>query len=110
MNAYQIIGENIRIRRNQLHLTQNRLSEMCGFSRSYIGTIERGNKKFSIEVLIKIANQLNVTLNYLAGDLIESYDNGLKEDMETYLADIPKEKQESLKNIIKTISAEYSKK
>ncbi|MBN2851582.1 MAG: helix-turn-helix transcriptional regulator [Clostridia bacterium] len=110
MNAYKVIGENIRKRRKQLHLTQEQLSEMCGFSRSYIGIIERGLKKFSIEALIKISNQLHVSLNYLAGELVDNYNLSFKDEMAQYLADVPKEKLDSLKSIIKTISVEYSKK
>ena len=104
-----IIGKNIQKRRIQLHMTQEYLAEICGFSRSYLSVIERGLKKYSIEAIIKIANNLDVSLDYLAGDLIKVNSQKFSENMTKYYADMPKEKQQSLINIVKSIVEEYIK-
>jgi len=109
MKEYSIIGKNIQKRRIQLHMTQEYLAEICGFSRSYLSVIERGLKKYSIEAIIKIANNLDVSLDYLAGDLIKVNSQKFSENMTKYYADMPKEKQQSLINIVKSIVEEYIK-
>jgi len=110
MKEYSIIGKNIQKRRTQLHMTQEYLAEMCGFSRSYLSVIERGLKKYSIEAIIKIANNLDVSLDYLAGDLIKVNSQTFKDNIAKYYADMPKEQQDSLINIVESIVKEYSKK
>jgi len=69
-----MLGDRIRQKRNQLDISQERLSEMCELSPSYIGLIERGVKRLSVATLIKIANALKVNADYLLGDSI-NYDN-----------------------------------
>ncbi len=109
MEKHNIIGKNIRKRRKQLKLTQEALSGKCNFSRTYIGLIERGIKTPSIMSLICIANQLEVGVDYLVMELLNIKPESIREDIATYYANIPKDKQESLKVIFKTIVEEYSK-
>lgn len=69
-----MLGNRIRQKRNQLDISQEQLSEMCGLSPTYVGIIERGDKKLSVSTLVKIANALKVNTDYLLGDSIK-YDN-----------------------------------
>ena len=70
MNVYRLLGERVRKKRKQLGLSQEELSEACGISPAYIGIIERGNRKLSVETLVKIANALNVNTDYLLRDSV----------------------------------------
>jgi len=72
---YKAIGERVRKARALRGLTQSELSETCDLAPSYVGIIERGDKKASIETLVKIANALNVSTDYLLFDSLE-----IKED------------------------------
>ena len=56
----QRIGFNILIRRRELHMTQNDLSEASGVSRTQISSMERGKTNFSMEALFAIAEALGV--------------------------------------------------
>lgn len=57
------IGENVaRLRKERSALSQYDFSERCGFHRTYIGTVERGEANSSIRSLIAIANELDVSL------------------------------------------------
>ena len=64
----------IKEKRKQIGISQEKLSELCNLSPSYIGVIERGEKRLSVETLVKVANVLQVNADYLLGDSIK-YDN-----------------------------------
>ena len=54
------VGALIRDRRKALRLTQERLSELADISASFLGHIERGTRKASIETIVRIAEALDV--------------------------------------------------
>jgi transcriptional regulator with XRE-family HTH domain len=109
MNEYKVIGENIKRRRKQLNLSQEQLSEMCNVSCSYIGIIERGHKRCSIGTLLKIANQLKVSGDYIFKGLLDVNNEQFNDEMAKYLIDVPEEKRASLQKIVETVAKEYTK-
>lgn len=67
---YAEIGARIRAARIIQKLTQEEASEKCDITSSYYGNIERGDKKMSVETLIKVAKGLNIsTEELLFGDV-----------------------------------------
>ncbi len=70
---YVDLGQRVRKQRTQLGWTQEALAEKINVSTSFVGHIERGTRKASLETLVSIANSLNVSLDYLlAGSLNNS--------------------------------------
>lgn len=65
MMDYLDLGQRIRKQRTQLGWTQEALAEHIGVSTSFVGHIERGTRKASLETLVSVANALNVSLDYL---------------------------------------------
>lgn len=65
---YEALGNRIRKERQNAKLTQAKLAEKIDVSTSFIGQIERGERKFSIETLVGIADVLNVSVDYLLRD------------------------------------------
>ena len=59
------IGLNITIIREQRGLTQEKLAELAGLHRAYIGQIERGEKNIGLRNLEKIAKALDVNIRVL---------------------------------------------
>lgn len=59
------IGLNITIIREQRGLTQEKLAELAGLHRAYIGQIERGEKNIGLRNLEKIAKALSVDIRVL---------------------------------------------
>lgn len=55
-------GERIAELRKQLYLSQEELAERCGVHRTYIGTIERGEKSPTLNTIEKLAKGLNVSI------------------------------------------------
>lgn len=59
-NIGEIVGGNIRAVRRARGLTQETLAEMVDVSGSYMGYLERGKKRPSLDLLVKIADSLDV--------------------------------------------------
>jgi transcriptional regulator with XRE-family HTH domain len=57
------IGANVLRHREGKAITQQRLGELAGFSDIYIGLIERGQKRPTLEALAAIAKALGVTVS-----------------------------------------------
>lgn len=62
---YVEIGKRIKNRRKEMQLTQEKLSEIIDVSPSYVSEIERGTSISSLSTITKIAQTLNVSLDYL---------------------------------------------
>lgn len=62
---YIDLGRRIRKQRSQLNWTQETLAEHINVSTSFVGHVERGTRKASLETLVSLANALNVSLDYL---------------------------------------------
>lgn len=62
---YEEIGKRIKIKRKEMKLTQEKLSEIIDVSPSYISEIERGSSICSLATLTNIANTLGASLDYL---------------------------------------------
>lgn len=77
------IGARVRHHRKQSGLSQEELAEQAETSRVYISNIERGECAPSLEMIIKIANALNVSADdLLAGNLLSSSADGTEEEMD----------------------------
>lgn len=59
------IGKRIRLAREQNNLTRDVFSEMVGISKMYLSQLEKGQRHASLPVTIKIAECLNLSLDYL---------------------------------------------
>ena len=59
------IGARIKLARKEKGLSQEKLAELIFVTPHYISEIERGIKAMSIETLIGIAQQLEVSTDYL---------------------------------------------
>lgn len=62
---YKELGKRIRAERRKQDLTQEKLAEMANISDSFMGHIERGGRTLSIETLAKLANVLNLSIEYI---------------------------------------------
>jgi len=76
---YRYIGKTIRSLRIQHQMTQEKLAEAADISISFLGHIERGTRKLSVETLYKICRALNCSANDVLGI---SYNEEKKKAME----------------------------
>lgn len=75
---YIEIGNRVRQNRVLRHMTQDALSEACGLSTGFLGHIERGTRKPSLESLSKISQILNVSLDTLVFGDCDNFNTQLK--------------------------------
>lgn len=61
------LAENIKRLRCQKHLTQKQLGQRLGVGTSIISSYETQDRLPSISILIKLAAEFNVTIEYLLG-------------------------------------------
>ncbi len=64
-NLQKIIASNMRSRRLAMGLSQEALADVCGYHRTYIGAIERGERNITILTLESIATALKVEVQEL---------------------------------------------
>jgi len=65
MTILQKFGSRIKQFRSTKGITQEKLAELSGLSRQYIGDVEQGARNISLVNIHKIANALEITLSKL---------------------------------------------
>ncbi|MGN0394017.1 MAG: helix-turn-helix domain-containing protein [Coprococcus sp.] len=71
MNLSEIVGNNIRFHRTKQNMSQEELAEYSDLHPSYIGQLERGKKKPTVDTLYKISRGLKVPLSTILGGIDE---------------------------------------
>ena len=104
---YKELGKRIRAERIKLNLTQEKLAEKIEISESFLGHIERGDRKLSLETLIKISQTLNISIDYLLlGTMKQPPDTFLIEII-NMLDKMDKEQSSMLLKMIKVLADNY---
>lgn len=55
----RVLATNVRVRRQQMGLSQERLAGECSLDRTYVSQIERGVRNISLDSLDKLAQGLS---------------------------------------------------
>ena len=84
MDFYQL-GKKIRSLRLTNHLSQAELAESIDVSTNYIGQIERGDCKPSLETLVSLCEVLHTSLDYILSDSRSSSDDYIMFNIESEL-------------------------
>lgn len=98
---YKFLGKRIREERNKLNLTQEQLAEDINISTAYVGQIERGERSLTLDKLIKVANRLGVTVDYLLYDYMDSENISYKDLWLQLTAGRTTEEVEMAVNVVK---------
>ena len=64
-----VLGEAIRTQRIKAGLSQEQLAEKASLARNYIGNLERGEYRVTVETLAQIAKALNLRVRDLTRDI-----------------------------------------
>lgn len=94
------LGGRIRKERQAKGITQEQLAEKVDISVNFMSLIENG-RNMSVETLVKIANALGVTVDYLLSDIVNLHRNIITEQINQQLAALNNEEQLFFLNMIK---------
>lgn len=103
---YKKLGERIRKERLFLGVTQEVLSEKAGISVSFLGQVERGERKPSLETVINIANSLEVTVDFLLADSYRTASKSLIDELAYLVRETPEKDIKTVIEVTKTILRE----
>lgn len=65
---YEKLGLRVRQQREMINLTQGQLARKVGVTGSFIGQIERGEKKASVETVVALCNAMEISPSVLLQD------------------------------------------
>ena len=77
------IGHKIKTKRRKLGITQANLSRSLSISPTYLNLMESGKRKISMDLLLKIANELNIDVS----DISKKADTNLYQNLMDLLGD-----------------------
>ncbi|MDY5774689.1 MAG: helix-turn-helix transcriptional regulator [Lachnospiraceae bacterium] len=100
---YRMLGKRIRKERLRLNLTQEQLSEDIEISTAYLGQIERGERSLTLDKLVKLANRLGVTVDYLLSDSVSISPDNQTDRILQLLQDKTTEEKEMAFQVLNTI-------
>ena len=98
---YKEREKRIKQKRKELNLTQEKLSEMLEISPTYISEIERGTGISSLATITKIANVLNLDLDYL---ILGISNTNIDKTFSNLLERIPKKDQKLFISLCENIA------
>ena len=98
------IGKQISIARHEAGLSQSQLSVLINRDQSYLSKVESGLKTPSLELLVDIANKLEISVDTLVGsNLKATKDNPTKEQFEEIFRGCSKKEKLLLLQVIKAV-------
>lgn len=101
---YNAIGQRIKKARKQKGFTQERLGEKLDVSTVYISQIENGKTKINLEMLIRIANILNINPGFFITGVSYHTQDYLKCELVTLLQRCPPERRQLIFDVVKVIA------
>lgn len=76
---YVSLGRKNQIYSQRARIHPREMAEICDISTGFLGHIERGTRKLSLDTLFCIATVLNVSIDYLLIDSANKSDNFLEQ-------------------------------
>lgn len=96
------IGQLIREARLNQGMTQEELAELIDVTPAYIGHIERNQRSFSLQTLVKLVTELDIDMNYLFSDTIPTEEEKVVLDFRQLIRGKPLQTQEAVLDIVRT--------
>ncbi len=101
-----ILGQRIAEVRKRKGLSQAALAKLIGTSGDVLGRYERGDINPSIEVVIKIASALEVSLDYLAGQTALEIDQQILQRLED-ISGLPEEEKTVVFKVVDSLLRDF---
>lgn len=96
------IGSIIREARLNHGFTQEELAELVDVTPAYIGHIERNQRSFSLQTLVRLVTELDIDMNYLFSEDIPTEEEKVIADFKQLINGKPLHTQEAVLDIVRT--------
>ena len=100
---YVRLGQRIRQERLKLGLTQARIAEDTDISEAYMGQIERGERNLALDTLIRLANRLGASVDYLLKDSVDDSNDNILNQFRQLIENKSMEHKQLVLDVVKTI-------
>lgn len=100
---YKVLGERIREERKRIHLTQAQLANEVGISDTYMGAIERGERSLTLDTLVKLANRIGVTIDYILTDFVDGSNESIIDEFKQIIDNQPLDRKVMALQVLRTI-------
>ena len=97
------LGARIRQARTARNMSQLELADACGISVPYVSDVERGKKCFSVDILLRIAQALQVSADWLLRLDIPQTDYAYHAEAAELLADCSQEEAALLLDLMSSM-------
>lgn len=97
---FSALGRRIRVERQKRHYSQAALAEKLDISTNFVGQIERGDRKPSLETLVHICNVFHISLDYLLSDSLVTETDPLLPEIDQHLQHFSHDELQLIYNII----------
>ncbi len=101
---YILLGKRIRDERLLLRLTLEKLAERTDKSINFIGQIERGEGKPSLETMVDIANALGTTVDSLLQDNVKAVNDSVGKEVEAIIRTLDDNGKQFILDMVKRYS------
>lgn len=101
---YSLLGKRIRDERLLLRLTLEKLAERTDKSINFIGQIERGEGKPSLETMVDIANALGTTVDSLLQDNVKAVNDSIGKEIEAIISTLDDNGKQFILDVVKRYS------
>ena len=106
---YIKLGQRIRAERLKLNLTQAKLSEDVDISEAYMGQIERGERNLALDTLIRLANRVGASVDYLLKDSVDDSNDNILNQFRQLTENKSIEQKQLVIDVVKTILSHLDK-
>ena len=104
---YTALGKRIKNKRIEKGFTQEQLGELCALSAAHIGHIERGTRILSVDVLFRISQALDTSIDWLVIDSVEN--KHMLNEINSVLKDTDKTKVTTFLNTVRVLADNIDK-
>ncbi|MBK9154350.1 MAG: helix-turn-helix transcriptional regulator [Chloracidobacterium sp.] len=101
-------GDRIREIREAKGLTQDQLSELAGLSKGFLSDVEHNNKNLSSQGLLRIANALGASVDYLLRGETQEFSNNKEIVIPPYLSEAAEDLGLSYSETLELLNAQQS--
>ncbi len=91
--------------RKEKKINQSELARSIGLTQQTISSYEKGKNRPSMEIIVRLAQELGVTSDYLLNGNVANYESQLTDEQKEFLnviEKIPKDKKNLAKDVLNT--------